>query len=90
MDEALAPHREKAEQIAREHLHKSGLVDEPSRGEPPPPEATVETAEPDESAKPERRICSKCDASNEPDAKFCKECATSLVEKSDVEKSDEA
>jgi ribosomal protein L40E len=88
MDESLAPHRGKAEQIAREHLQKVGLAEKPYRGEPPPPEeksAEEKTAE--------RRVCPKCDASNEPDAKFCKECATSLLDKTDdrtAEASDEA
>ena len=80
MDETLAPHREKAEQIAREHLQKAGLAEKPYRGDPPPADAAAEEKK---TEKSERRICSKCEASNEPDAKFCKECATSLVEKID-------
>lgn len=73
MDETLAPHRERAEAIAREHLQNAGLAEKPYRGDPPPAE----------DKKDERRVCSKCEASNEPDAKFCKECATSLLEKAD-------
>lgn len=76
MDETLAPHRERAEQIAREHLQKAGLAEKPSRGDPPPPEEK-------QSEKSDRKVCPKCEASNEPDAKFCKECATSLVENID-------
>lgn len=76
MDESLAPHREKAEQIAREHLQKAGLAEKPYRGDQPPPEEK-------EAPEAERKACPKCDASNEPDAKFCKECATSLVETAD-------
>src|SRR5690349_1690562 len=83
MDESLAPHRERAEQIAREHLQKAGLAEKPYRGEPPPPDAE-ET--PEAESKSDRKVCPKCDASNEPDAKFCKECATSLVaEKKDAD-----
>lgn len=78
MDESLAPHRDKAEQIAREHLQKAGLAEKGYRGDPPPP-AEEET----EAPKAERKTCPKCEASNEPDAKFCKECATSLVEVTD-------
>lgn len=78
MDATLAPHRERAELIAREHLQKAGLAEKPYRGERPPPEPLDEEFE-----KFDRKVCPKCDASNEPDAKFCKECATSLVEKID-------
>lgn len=74
MDAALAPHRDRAEQIAREHLQKAGLAEKPYRGDPPP-EEKVERVE--------RKTCPKCEASNEPDAKFCKECATSLMETAD-------
>jgi ribosomal protein L40E len=84
MDETLAPHREKAEQIAREHLQKAGLAEKPYRGEPPPP-----AEEKEEKKKAERKVCPKCDASNEPDAKFCKECATALVDKSEIKDADE-
>lgn len=83
MDETLAPHRERAEQIAREHLQKAGLAEKPYRGEPPVEPAAEERTSEKQTAKSERKVCPKCDASNEPDAKFCKECATSLVEKID-------
>ena len=86
MDASLAPHREKAEQIAREHLQKAGLAEKPYRGEPPPPKddgTEADAVEEKPAPKAERRICPKCEASNEPDAKFCKECATSLLEKID-------
>ena len=82
MDETLAPHRERAEQIAREHLQKAGLAEKPYRGDPPPPEPKFETSS-------ERRVCPKCDCSNEPDAKFCKECATSLVAETEKKDADE-
>ena len=78
MDEELAPHREKAEQIARDHLLKKGLVADAYRGVQPPP-----AEEEEEKKAAERKTCPKCEASNEPDAKFCKECATSLVEQAD-------
>lgn len=79
MDESLAPHRDKAEQLAREHLQKAGLAEKPYRGDQPP----ADEAEKAEKKVVERKTCPKCEASNEPDAKFCKECATSLVEATD-------
>jgi ribosomal protein L40E len=69
IDATLEPHRAKAEEVARAHLDKQ-----------PPEEKT-----PEETEKPTRTVCPKCQASNEPDAKFCKECATSLVEKTDAD-----
>jgi hypothetical protein len=94
IDESLEPHRAKAEAVAKEHLHRAGLVDAGYRGLPPPG-ADWSPPVGDESSKDvdaeDRRVCPKCKASNEPDAKFCKECATSLVKKTiDKEAADEA
>lgn len=63
MDEDVAPLREKAEEIARKHLAKRGLVD------------GVEAAE---ERDDERVGCPKCNTSNEDDARFCKKCGTVL------------
>jgi hypothetical protein len=68
IDESLAPHREKAETLAREHLEKAGLGETEKE--------SIER-EPEQEA-PSRRECPQCKASNELDAKFCKECATKL------------
>lgn len=93
MDASLAPHRERAEQIAREHLQKAGLAEKPYRGEQPLPKESEEREEsaeqPAAETKSERKTCPKCDASNEPDAKFCKECATSLVATAESKDADE-
>jgi ribosomal protein L40E len=76
IDEALAPHRARAEETARAHLTKAGLVEVGYRGSlPAEPAAPKASAKDDE---PSRKVCPKCKASNEADAKFCKECATKL------------
>lgn len=85
IDATLEPHRAKAEEIARAHLEKAGLAEGSDRAEQPTAEeqegeAKAEATE----AKPARRVCPKCEASNEPDAKFCKECATSLLAKQET------
>jgi hypothetical protein len=79
IDESLAPHREKAEALARAHLVKVGLVETGYRGDLPPPE---ESSAPDVTAPTpsDRRACAKCDVANEPDAKFCKGCGAPLAE----------
>lgn len=74
IDESLAPHRAKAEALARSHLAKVGLAEEGYRGEQP-------AKEPEEKGlSPTRKPCSACDVSNEPDAKFCKGCGAGLDE----------
>lgn len=67
IDESLAPHREKAEELVRAHLGQQ--VELPVRAEAPAKEP-----EPVD----ERVACPKCAVLNEKDAKFCKECATAL------------
>lgn len=88
IDDSLAPHRAKAEDAAREHLVRAGIVATGYRGALPG--ATAEQAAGhDAEARPAakgaaakgaavRVACPKCGESNEPDAKFCKECATRL------------
>lgn len=78
IDETLAPHREKAEALATEHLRKAGLgsADAAPREETKPTASTEARATPREDAP--RIPCPKCGDSNEAGAKFCKECATRL------------
>ncbi|MBX3201477.1 MAG: zinc ribbon domain-containing protein [Labilithrix sp.] len=82
IDDSLAPHRAKAEEAAREHLARAGVVAPGGRGALPD-ENTAKGAARDAATKPakgstKRVACPKCGESNEPDAKFCKECATRL------------
>jgi hypothetical protein len=72
IDESLAPHRERAEELARSHLARAGLMNGSAEPE------KKGSSEPPRQEAPARVLCSKCSASNEPDAKFCKECATPL------------
>lgn len=112
IDAELGPHRPRAEQIAKAHLRKVGLVDSIYRDGPPgtdddePAPAAApraveardeepakdedevedevakgdddDEAAPPAAAKPSRRTCPSCDASNEVDAKFCKSCGKTL------------
>lgn len=71
IDETLAPHRAKAEELALEHFRKVGLAGEPEAKPTPQAKPAPESA-------PERITCPKCGDSNEAGAKFCKECATKL------------
>lgn len=79
IDETLAPHRAKAEEAARRHLAKVGLVEAGAQRE-----GDVRDADPTPRTKglpnreAERVTCPTCGESNERDAKFCKECATKL------------
>jgi hypothetical protein len=80
IDDSLAPHRVKAEELARAHLVRAGIADAGYRGEQPTPEhASASASAKTKAAKPARVECPNCRASNEPDAKFCKECAEKLV-----------
>jgi ribosomal protein L40E len=68
MDGSLAPFREKAEALVKEHLAKHPIEEEK---EEEPAEA------PDEA--PEDAIqCPKCSTKNDPDAAFCKKCGEKL------------
>lgn len=68
IDESIAPHRAKAEDLLREHLLAEGLL---ARDEVP-----ASTPAP---AEPSRLECAKCGISNEKDAKFCKGCGATLA-----------
>ncbi|MDP9036571.1 MAG: zinc ribbon domain-containing protein [Myxococcota bacterium] len=70
MDLEVAPLRDEAERVAREHLVRIGLSFE----------VTPEEAVPAPSSSPPivRVACRKCGTSNEPDASFCKQCGSAL------------
>ena len=67
MDDSLAPFREKAEALVREHLEKHPVKKE----EPEREEADDEEDDGD-------LECPKCETSNDPDATFCKKCGEKL------------
>lgn len=79
IDEALSPHRAKAEQMALEQLRKAGIVAGRSLGEQPSRSEADAGAGGLPGSSTERVTCPECGASNEPDSKFCKECARSLL-----------
>lgn len=89
IDETLAPHRARAEQAARVHLRKAGIVEAGYRG--PQPDSETSKTEPEDrpASETERLDCPKCQASNERDAKFCKECAARLPGSKKIETSEE-
>jgi hypothetical protein len=95
IDESLAPHRTKADEVARAFLVKAGIVDHGYRGDQPAvPEAEKSSsgdvsAEEDDDDDTKRVVCPKCKASNEVDAKFCKGCATNLTVNADSDDEDE-
>jgi len=68
MDDSLAPFREKAEALVREHLEKHPVVEKP------------EPAEDEEEDEDEDDVidCPKCDTENDSDAAFCKKCGAKL------------
>ena len=88
IDETAAPHRARAEELARAHLERAGLAaeaegDAASDAEGDADDASEAPAETDGTAPApetdaERRRCAACEASNEPDAKFCKGCGSPL------------
>src|SRR5262249_41318872 len=75
IDDSLAPHRAKAEELARSHLVRAGIIEAGYRGEQPASGNGNERTKP---AKPARVGCPRCREPNEPDAKFCKDCAPKL------------
>ncbi len=94
MDADIEPLRERAEEIARQHLKKRGLDGAPDDAKEP--EETDETQRPSDPSVPAagasdpgdasvRPECTKCATSNEPDAAFCKKCGATLH---DVEATD--
>ena len=99
IDDEAAPNRSRAEQIARTHLKKRGLLADDGGDEignrvsiePAPP--TTKSAPPPPMTKEVRQACAKCQTSNEPDATFCKKCGSALAKTEDASeatKSDEA
>ena len=72
MDDELAPLREKAEKLARDHLRKKGL----DRTAPPRDERAPDAAP----AESDRAACPKCATDNESDAVFCKKCGARVRE----------
>lgn len=83
IDESIAPHRAKAEDVLREHLLETGLAERGYAGnktdDARPLSSPVTTTEDADEAPVDARLpCPQCGASNEKDAKFCKECATKL------------
>lgn len=80
IDESLAPHRAKAEEIANAYLQKVGAVAKTDAEAAPAPEEAPSAEEKAAPAAPERRACPKCEVSNEPDAKFCKGCGAAISE----------
>jgi hypothetical protein len=80
MDEALAPHRERAEAAARAHLEKVGLLDARGQSAPTADRPAEKEALPKAVVSDPARIpCPKCGESNEAGAKFCKECAARIA-----------
>ena len=67
MDDSLAPFREKAESLVREHLEKHPVVVE---------ESPREEDDDDDDGVIE---CPKCDTENDSDATFCKKCGEKLA-----------
>ncbi len=65
MDDSLAPFREKAEAIVREHLGKHPVTTEPAREEADDVDDVIE--------------CPKCETENDLDAAFCKKCGEKLA-----------
>lgn len=79
IDDEIAPMREKAEKIAREHLRKKGLGTTPD-GEDAKSRSDTQAHAPEEAAPDEAHRCPKCATRNDADATFCKKCATRLRE----------
>jgi hypothetical protein len=93
IDDAVAPYRDKAEEIAREYLAKRGLA---GQGVHDTDGGEQETKEKEDGTTPERDLalgdgrvaCRSCDASNEADAAFCKQCGASMRGKAKSEVGD--
>jgi hypothetical protein len=86
IDDEVAPNRSRAEQIARAHLKRRGLLADDADHddvaqrvsiEPAPP--TTKSAPPPPMSQELRPQCEKCQTSNEPDAAFCKKCGNALA-----------
>lgn len=84
LDTEVEPYREKAEAIARKHLVKVGLAEEPTlvtgkKRDKIESDAGVPTAPASEPAIETRKPCPKCETPNDADAAFCKKCGTALA-----------
>lgn len=77
MDDELAPYREKAEALVREHLEKHPVVKESPREEEV--EDDDEDEDDDDDDTSDVRDCPKCDTENDSDATFCKKCGEKLA-----------
>jgi hypothetical protein len=74
MDDELAPFREKAEALVREHLEKH-----PVKVEKEPAEEDDDDDADDDDADDGVIDCPKCDTENDSDATFCKKCGEKLA-----------
>lgn len=84
IEESLAPHRSKAEALAKAHLAKASVFETETSGADGNSSGAETTSGRESPSSPEneatsRLECPKCQASNERDAKFCKECAAPLT-----------
>jgi len=93
IDETLAPHRDKAEEMARAHLARVGLEASGVRTDADATRADAADAAPEAVSEPKvasekvpadaisaaRVACAKCATKNDPDAAFCKKCGASLA-----------
>jgi hypothetical protein len=75
MDESIAPFRDKAEALVREHLEKHP-VEKPVVKEPVEEEDDDEQDDDDDDGMID---CPKCETENDPDATFCKKCGEKLA-----------
>jgi hypothetical protein len=71
IDDSLAPFRDKAEALVRDHLAKHPIEKEPAREE--------ETDDEDEDDAADVIDCPKCETKNDSDAAFCKKCGEKLA-----------
>jgi len=76
MDVEIEPLRAKAEELARAHLAKKGLLEDEAPRSAKARDEEREEREEDE--KPARPLCAKCETSNDADAAFCKKCGAPL------------
>jgi len=74
MDLEVAPLREEAERLAREHLKKSGVV----VAEPVASNDAAEGATESAAQASVRPACASCGTSNDLDAAFCKKCGAPM------------
>ncbi|HEY2368149.1 MAG TPA: zinc ribbon domain-containing protein [Polyangiaceae bacterium] len=65
LDESVAPYREKAEALVRDHLEKHPVAKDRARDDADEEDDVLE--------------CPKCETENDPDAAFCKKCGEKLA-----------